>query len=103
MDAEETNDGVAAADGPRKATGTLEIAADVPGELVKYSVIEGDTLAEGQPLCTLESMKMQIVLPCPARFAGHRVKALPGRVRTDRDQGELLAKGDLVLEVLPRT
>ena len=74
----------------------------MPGELRRYSVAEGELLTEGQRLCTIESMKMEVVLSCPPKLSGHRVKALPCRVRSDKAAGQLLSPGDLLLEVQPR-
>merc|ERR1719440_1737351 len=52
----------AAASGPRKATpgDKHQLACIVPGEVLTYSVKVGDVLKAGDPLCTLESMKMEM-------------------------------------------
>eukprot|EP00854_Cymbomonas_tetramitiformis_P002318 gene2318-3042_t len=101
-DATESDDGAAA--GPRKAklSTETEFASEVPGELVSYAVKEGAILVEGEPLCTLESMKMEIVISVPGEIAGMVVKTLPVRARTKTSQGENLTPGDLLLEMHPR-
>jgi len=88
------------ASGPRKADpkNANELGCEVPGELVAYMVKLGDELVEGQPLCTLESMKMDIQISVPAEMAGRVVKFLPGRARTKADRGDTLAPGDLLME-----
>jgi biotin carboxyl carrier protein len=89
------------ASGPRKAeAGNPDhLATIVPGELLKYAVKPGDVLKAGELLCTLESMKMEMKIPVPDELDGKEVKATPVRGRTKTDQGEILAPGDLLLEV----
>jgi len=89
------------ATGPRKvdASNANEFACEVPGELVSYAVKEGELLVEGEPLCTLESMKMEIVISVPSEIAGKVVKSLTGLVRTTTAKGEMFSPGDLLLEV----
>ena len=70
----------------------------VPGEVLSYSVSAGDVLEEGQELCVMESMKMEMKISVPAELAGHKVKALVGRTRTPTTQGESLSPGDLLIE-----
>jgi biotin carboxyl carrier protein len=87
--------------GPRKATpgDPNELPTIVPGELLSYSVKPGDILKAGEPLCVLESMKMEMKISVPPELDGKEVKACPVRGRTKTDQGELLQPGDLLLEV----
>jgi biotin carboxyl carrier protein len=90
--------------GPRKAdpSNKGELACEVPGELVSYAVKEGDVLVEGKPIATLESMKMEIVIPVKSEIAGMVVKSLPWATRTKTDPGQKLGPGDLLLEMLPK-
>jgi len=87
--------------GPRKATpgDPNELPTIVPGELLSYQVKPGDILKAGEPLCVLESMKMEMKISVPPELDGKEVKACPVRGRTKTDQGEMLSPGDLLLEV----
>lgn len=71
----------------------------MPGEVLFYEVAVGDVLKTGAPLCTLESMKMEMKVSVPPELDGKEVKSLPCRFRTKELQGELLMPGDLLLEV----
>merc|ERR1712066_280232 len=90
-----------AASGPRKATpgNKYEFPTVVPGEILSYSVKVGDVLKEGEPLVVLESMKMEMKISVPGELDGLKVKALPCNGRTKEKQGDLLAPGDLMLEL----
>merc|ERR1712038_1013274 len=93
--------GAAKASGPRKAdpSNRLELGTVVPGEILMYNVDVGDTLKAGAPLCVLESMKMEMKISVPDELDGLIVKALPCKGRTKEKQGDLLAPGDLLLEM----
>lgn len=80
---------------PAKPT---EYGTVVPGELLRYFVKVGDKLTAGEPLCVLESMKMEVKISVHSRLDGHIVKSLPCKERTAELQGELLKPGDLLLE-----
>jgi biotin carboxyl carrier protein len=71
----------------------------VPGELLSYSVEVGAVLKAGEPLCVLESMKMEMKISVPDELDGKVVKSLPCSVRTKEKQGDLLMPGDLLMEV----
>jgi len=71
----------------------------VPGELLTYAVEVGTTLKEGQTICKLESMKMEVVISVPKQADGMVVKALPLKARTKTDPGDKLTPGDLLLEL----
>lgn len=88
--------------GPRKAdpSSAHELACEVPGELMSYAVKAGDVLTAGQPICTLESMKMEVVISAPPRAAGRTVRALPVEGRSASAAGTKLAPGDLLLELV---
>jgi 3-methylcrotonyl-CoA carboxylase alpha subunit len=47
------------------AVGTTQIEAPMPGLVIAVSVSAGQEVEEGQPLITLEAMKMQQVLSAP--------------------------------------
>jgi biotin carboxyl carrier protein len=87
--------------GPRKATpGNIhELPCIVPGEVLTYNVKVGDVLKAGDPLCVLESMKMEMKISVPDEIDGLKVKALPCKGRTKEKQGDILAPGDLLLEL----
>jgi len=89
------------ASGPRKAAkgNKLELPAAVPGEVLVYNVKPGDVLKAGGPLVVLESMKMEMKISVPDELDGLKVKALPCRIRTKTDQGDILSPGDLLIEL----
>jgi biotin carboxyl carrier protein len=88
-------------EGNRKATpgNKYELPCIVPGEVLAYSVQPGDVLEAGAPMCVLESMKMEMKISVPDEAAGFKVKALPCAGRTKEFQGDVLALGDLLLEL----
>ena len=45
--------------------GTLSITAPVPGTVLSIDVKVGQTVKQGESLCTLESMKMENTIPAP--------------------------------------
>jgi len=87
--------------GPRKAApgNKLELPCAVPGEVLVYNVKAGDVLKKGAPLVVLESMKMEMKISVPDELDGLKVKALPCKIRTKEFQGDILAPGDLLLEM----
>merc|ERR1712238_118565 len=93
--------GASAASGPRKAESGNKhhLPTVVPGELLSYSVNVGDVLEAGKPLCVLESMKMEMKISVPDELDGMEVKSLPCNGRTKEKQGDILAPGDLLLEM----
>merc|ERR1712151_1157041 len=92
---------VTADSGPRKATpgDKYQLPCIVPGEVLLYNVKVGDVLKAGSPLCVLESMKMEMKISVPEEIDGMAVKALPRNIRTKEKQGDILAPGDLLLEL----
>merc|ERR1712151_457994 len=92
---------VTADSGPRKATpgDKYQLPCIVPGEVLLYNVKVGDVLKAGEPLCVLESMKMEMKISVPDEIDGLAVKGLPCNVRTKEKQGDILAPGDLLLEL----
>jgi len=91
----------AGAKGNRKAApgNKMEVPTVVPGEMLSYAVKVGDKLTKGQILCVLESMKMEMKIPVPDDLDGLVVKALPCKGRTKEAQGDILAPGDLMVEL----
>jgi len=87
--------------GPRKAEpgNPHQLPTVVPGELLTYSVQVGDVLTAGEPLCVLESMKMEMKISVPEELDSLEVKSLPCKGRTKEKQGDILAPGDLLIEV----
>ena len=80
------------------ASNPLELGTDIPGELIKYQVKPGDVLKAGDPLCVLESMKMEVKISVPDSMDGFVVGSLPAKGRTSEKQGDILKPGDLLLE-----
>ena len=66
------------------------VGAPMPGQIVKVSVSEGLTIHKGDPLVTIEAMKMQTVVHAPADGT---VSVVATRV------GARVAAGELLLEV----
>jgi propionyl-CoA carboxylase alpha chain len=50
----------------------------MPGLLVKLDVAEGDEVQEGQPLCTVEAMKMENILRAERKGMVTKINAAPG-------------------------
>lgn len=67
-----------------------EIGANIPGNLVKLLVKEGDTVVENQPIAVLEAMKMETNVICP--IAG-TVKKIHVK------EGDQVIAGELIAEV----
>ncbi len=65
------------------------IASPMPGQIITVNVVEGETVTEGQPLVTLEAMKMEHVLTAP--FDG-TVTDLAAKPDAQVDEGFLLLK-----------
>lgn len=66
------------------------LRSKIPGKVVSVSVSAGDEVAEGDAVCTLESMKMQVSV------AAHRA----GTVKSVKvSEGGNVAKGDVIAEI----
>ncbi|MCB1154315.1 biotin/lipoyl-binding protein, partial [bacterium] len=72
------------------AEGQVAVTAPMPGTVLGYLVKEGDTVEAGQPVVTLEAMKMENQLPAPA--AGKVVSVAC-------ESGATVAKGDQLLVI----
>jgi acetyl/propionyl-CoA carboxylase alpha subunit len=71
------------------ATGDGSIRAPMPGKVTQLAVQAGDTVTKGQPLLTLEAMKMEHALTAP--FDG-TVDELSAELGAQVAEGTLLAK-----------
>jgi len=65
------------------------VTAIMPGKIIRMLVAEGDTVAEGDVVCTLEAMKMENELKAPK--AG-RIAAVHARPGQDVEMGMVLAE-----------
>ncbi len=63
--------------GPGSASGPTRLVAPMPGSVLTIHVREGATVAAGDPIVTLEAMKMEhaVVAPLAGRLTELRVKA----------------------------
>ncbi|PIW33419.1 MAG: acetyl-CoA carboxylase biotin carboxyl carrier protein subunit [Nitrosopumilales archaeon CG15_BIG_FIL_POST_REV_8_21_14_020_37_12] len=74
------------------ATGNaqLSLKSQIPGKVVSIAVAEGDSVKQGDVVCTLESMKMQVSVK------SHK----DGSVKSIKiKQGGSVAKGDVIAEI----
>lgn len=78
-------DGTDAADGP-------DLLARMPGKVVRLLVAVGQTVAIGQPLVIMESMKMETELAAPRAGTVGRIAVA---------EGQVVAQGDLLVAVTP--
>ena len=65
-----------------------ELRADMPGRVVRHHAQPGQRVAAGDPLVTVESMKLQVVI---AADRDAIVAALPVAEQAAFDRGEILA------------
>lgn len=72
-------------------TENTQVIAEMPGQLSKVFVKKGDTVSRGQPLVTLEAMKMENELTC------HFEKATVQDVHFK--EGDALENGDIILNL----
>lgn len=66
------------------------LLSQIPGKVVSVDVSAGDDISEGDTVCVLESMKMQVSVKA---HASGKVKSI--RAKT----GASVAKGDLIAEI----
>ena len=62
----------------RAHAGPVEVRATLPGLIVTVAVASGDEVAEGQPLLTIEAMKMQNEVRAPRAGRVIKVEVAPG-------------------------
>ncbi|MFB5606794.1 MAG: acetyl-CoA carboxylase biotin carboxyl carrier protein subunit, partial [Candidatus Nitrosomaritimum yanchengensis] len=68
----------------------LALKSQIPGKVVSIAVQEGDSVNQGDVVCTLESMKMQVAVK--AHKAGS-IKSIKIK------DGASVAKGDVIAEI----
>ena len=74
------------------STGNAQLAlkSQIPGKVVSIAVAEGDSVKQGDVVCTLESMKMQVSVK------SHK----DGIIKSIKiKQGGSVAKGDVISEI----
>jgi biotin carboxyl carrier protein len=78
--------------GGRHSLATPQVTAPMPGKVLKIAVREGDQVEAGQPLITMEAMKMETTLAAegPARVMSVRVS-----------EGQMVDAGALLMELSP--
>jgi 3-methylcrotonyl-CoA carboxylase alpha subunit len=81
-----------AAAGAQHGGGSVDVVAPMPGSILEVHVTAGDTVAAGDPIATLEAMKMEHAVAAP--IAGH-----VGELRAAR--GAQVARGDVLAVVEP--
>ena len=68
----------------------LALKSQIPGKVVSIAVGEGDSVKQGDVVCTLESMKMQVAVK------SHK----DGSIKSIKiKQGGSVAKGDIIAEI----
>lgn len=72
------------------AAGDLALQSQIPGKVVSIAVSEGDKVNQGDVICVLESMKMQVSVK--AHNSGE-IKSLKIK------EGASVAKGDIIAEI----
>lgn len=76
--------------GSGSGSAQLALKSQIPGKVVSISVAEGDSVKEGDVVCTLESMKMQVAVK------SHR----DGSIKSIKiKEGGSVAKGDVIAEI----
>lgn len=76
--------------GTSTAGGELTLKSQIPGKVITISVSEGDLVNQGDTVCVLESMKMQVSVK------SHK----SGTVKSIKiKQGSSVAKGDPIAEI----
>lgn len=76
--------------GAGPGAGQLALKSQIPGKVVSIAVQDGDTVNQGDVVCTLESMKMQVGVK--AHKAG-TIKSIKIK------DGASVAKGDVIAEI----
>ena len=61
----------------------------MPGVVVRIDVAEGDEVQEGQPLCTVEAMKMENILRAERQATVSKINA---------ERGDSLSVDDVIME-----
>ena len=72
-----------------EADSSAQLLCPMPGLIVSIDVARGDSVETGQPLCTMEAMKMENVLKAERKAVVKSIKAKPG---------DTLAVDDVIME-----
>jgi biotin carboxyl carrier protein len=82
----------AARSGARRSLANPLLTAPMPGKVLKILVAEGDQVEAGQPLITVEAMKMETTL---AAEGAARIKRIPV------SEGQMIDAGAVLMELSP--
>lgn len=72
------------------ANAELALKSQIPGKVVSIAVQEGDSVKQGDVVCTLESMKMQVAVKAHKDGSVKSIKV---------KEAGTVAKGDLIAEI----
>jgi len=76
--------------GPATADSEVALQSQIPGKVISLAVEEGDSIEQGETVCVLESMKMQVSVKSQK----------PGIVKSIKvKEGASVAKGDVIAEI----
>ena len=67
----------------------MEIGANIPGNIIKVLIAEGDEVEEKQPIAVIEAMKMETNILAPAKGVVDKIYIKEGQ---QVKAGELIAK-----------
>lgn len=70
--------------------GASSLLSQIPGKVISLAVEEGSEVKKGDPVCTLESMKMQVSVKAHKDGTVKSIKA---------KEGTSLAKNDVIMEI----
>lgn len=76
--------------GPAAADSESTLQSQIPGKVISIAVTEGDSINQGDTVCVLESMKMQVSVK--AQKSG-TIKSIKVK------DGASVAKGDIIAEI----
>lgn len=76
--------------GPAAADSESALQSQIPGKVISIAVTEGDSINQGDTVCVLESMKMQVSVK--AQKSG-TIKSIKVK------DGASVAKGDIIAEI----
>lgn len=71
------------------AAGAHAVTAQMPGKVVSVAAKPGDQLSRGQPICVIESMKMELTIAAPRDCKITAVRVAPGEAVRN---GQVLAE-----------
>lgn len=70
-------------------SGVQAVTAQMPGKVVSVAAKPGDQLSRGQPICVIESMKMELTIAAPRDCKITAVRVSPGEAVRN---GQVLAE-----------